>query len=85
MLSVAKREQQGDGVVHQQLPKLYVGFKPQLLIISSAKRKKMHQKPLGRWEGKFLPSAKQRNILYLVIQQLLKLSELVEFAYVSLL
>lgn len=41
----------------------------------------MHQKPLGRWEGKFLPSAKQRNVLYLVIQQLLKWSELVEFAY----
>lgn len=47
----------------------------------------MHPKPSGRWEGKFLHSAKQRIILYLVIQQLLKLSELEELPlnHVSLL
>lgn len=51
-------------------------------------QEKMHQKPLGCWEGKFLHSAKQKkNPLFLVIQQLLKLSELAELPlnHVSLL
>lgn len=41
-------------------------------------RKKMYQKPLGHWEGKFLHPTNRKNTLYVVMQGLLKLPELAE-------